>query len=72
MSSKDKSTNDLYANPSFLEGVARILDFGNALSTYNESKNGKEADSKALNSDWSVIGQDIRDATARFGKEHQK
>ena len=37
-------TDFLFARPSFLEGTARILDFGNVLNTYNCSPTPELAD----------------------------
>ena len=59
----------LYARPSFLEGVARIIDMGGTLNEYNSSRSGQEADAVALRSDWAAIGQDMRDAIGEFEKE---
>ncbi len=52
----------LYASPSFLEGAARILDFGNTLNEYNTSKSEEEADEIALRMDWAMVGADLRSA----------
>ena len=57
------------ANPSFLEGVSRILDFGNTLKGYDEAPQGWEADYYALYADWSMVGRDIVEATLRFKHE---
>ena len=62
----------LFARPSFMEGVARILDFGNTLSQYNGSVNPNEADARAINSDWKSVGNDIREAEAKFKKDLEK
>ena len=50
----------LYAKPSFLEGVARLVDFGGILNVYNFSRTGDEADARAMWMDWAVVGQDMR------------
>ena len=60
------SSDFLYARPSLVEGLARILDFGNTFSGYNDSDTGLETDSIALWTDWAVVGQDIRDAIGAF------
>jgi hypothetical protein len=52
----------LYASPSFLEGVSRIMDFGNTLNEYNYSQSDEEADEKALRMDWAMVGVDLRNA----------
>ena len=64
-----------YARPSFLEGVARLLDFGGALDNYSipgidELRAGRiptdliapEADVAAMRGDWIAVGEYIRDA----------
>lgn len=49
----------LYARPSFLEGMARVLDFGGTLNEYNSSLSEEQADCLALNADWMAVGQDL-------------
>lgn len=56
----------LYAKPSFLEGVARLVDFGGTLNEYNFSQTGDEADARATWMDWAVVGQDMRRVMERF------
>lgn len=55
-------SNFLFASPSFLEGVARILDFGATLNNYNYSQSDEEADTIALWMDWAMVGNDLRSA----------
>ena len=62
-------TDFLFARPSFLSGAARALDLFGLLDSYNESKNGKEADAKALYSDWAMVGQDVWDSAFQFKGE---
>ena len=57
---KESYTYTLFARPSFIEGVARIWDFGNGLNRYNASDSEKEADAKALYADWLMVGEDIK------------
>ncbi len=59
----------LYAQPSFLEGVARILDIGNTLNQYNTSPTEDMADEAALRMDWIMVGNDIRNATTKVMAE---
>jgi hypothetical protein len=59
----------LFARPSFVEGMARIFDFGNSLNLYNESFTEQEADARALWSDWSMVGQDMNDAIQKVTQE---
>ena len=56
------STFYLFANPSFLEGTARLIDVCGALNMYNESETNEEADFRALRSDWLAVGQDLMTA----------
>jgi hypothetical protein len=48
-----------FAMPSFLSGFARILDFGGQFDSYNVSRDGDEADVRALFADWMAVGEDI-------------
>lgn len=50
----------LFARPSFFEGIARMLDFGNTLNEYNYSPSEDAADENALWMDWSMVGDDLR------------
>lgn len=59
----------LYASPSFLEGIARIMDFGNTLNQYNESPSGAVADEIALRMDSAVIGHIMQSAIKTFGQQ---
>ncbi len=59
----------LYARPSFLEGLARIVDLGGTMNEYNASLTGQDADAIAIWMDWAAIGQDMRDAIGTFEEE---
>jgi hypothetical protein len=58
----NKYSSLLYAEPSFLEGVGRLMDFAGVLNRYNYSPTPEEADRIALASDWYAIGDDMRQA----------
>lgn len=60
----------LFAQPSFLEGLARAVDIGDTLTVYNNSESGAEADRHALRSDWQAVGQDLKQAMAEFRRAH--
>lgn len=63
-------TTFLFKKPSFISGVASILDiYGKSNSRFNTSKTTEEADTKALISDWMMIGADIQEAMDGFEKE---
>lgn len=59
----------LGARPSFLEGIARLMDFGNTLDAYKSYSSGTEADRAAIARDWAMIGLDFRNAIAEFEAE---
>ncbi len=59
----------LYAEPSFLDGMARLLDFAGTLNEYNSSLSGVQADRIALASDWRAIGDDLRLVIRNHGYE---
>lgn len=56
-----KFTDFLYARPSFLEGVARMVDIRNILQEYNTSSSPELADERAIRADWHAIGNDVRE-----------
>lgn len=60
----------LYARPSFIEGMARVLDLGATLTDFNYSLTPEEADFAAIQSDWQTVGDDIRAALEQFAKDH--
>jgi hypothetical protein len=62
-------TDFLYARPSFLEGMARVLDIGGTLQQYNVSATGEDADARALAADVHAIGADLRRVMADYAKE---
>lgn len=56
----------LFARPSFLSGFARIMDLFPLRERYNSSPTEEIADRRALHSDWKAVGDDIRDAIAKY------
>jgi len=50
----------LFARPSFLTGIARIIDPFGTLNEYNTSPNARIADYYAILSDWKAVGDDLR------------
>jgi len=65
-------TDYLFARPDFLSGMARALDLGATLVLFNDSPTEQMADRLAMQSDWSAVGEDIREAIKRFEAEHVK
>ncbi|MCK5127003.1 MAG: hypothetical protein KAR42_12180 [candidate division Zixibacteria bacterium] len=63
---RNSSTFSLFAKPSFIEGVARVFDFGATLQVYNYSN---RPDRKALRNDWEAVGDALRESIKKYGKE---
>ncbi len=61
----------LFADPSFLSGMATVMDIGGGMLVYNKSRSGTEADERAIASDWAVIGRDILNAAKALGQKKQ-
>jgi hypothetical protein len=59
----------LFARPSFAEGAARIVDFGDTLREYNTSLTSEQADYLALFADWRQVGMDIQRATLEYSRQ---
>jgi hypothetical protein len=49
----------LFARPSFIEGMARVLDIGGTLQEYNTSPSGREADALAFRADMKALRHDF-------------
>ena len=59
--------NKLFAVPSFVGGMASVIDLGGILhKDYNSSKTECEADSKALQNDWRAVGDDINNSISNY------
>lgn len=52
----------LVTQPSFITGIARILDWSGDLSEYNSVLTPGTADYYAMLSDWQAVGDDLREA----------
>jgi|SRR5579872_4749393 len=64
---KASHTSSIYARPSFIEGMARILDFGNMLNEYNTPPRTEQNDLATLGEDWRAIGEDMRNVMRSVG-----
>lgn len=71
MGTLNEKSTFLFARPSFLSGVARVLDLGGSLQIYNESKTPNEADRLAMKMDWLVVGDDIRGSMEEYEQQKQ-
>ncbi len=47
----------LFARPSFLTGIARLLDLGGTLAEYNRAISPEQADALAIRADWQPVGE---------------
>ncbi|MGK0310324.1 MAG: hypothetical protein ACJAYS_001168 [Lentimonas sp.] len=58
-------TDLLHATPSFLTGAATVFAVSGFSPTFNrtETETEAETDSRAIYSDWSLVGQDISKST---------
>ncbi len=52
----------LYARPSFLEGLGRVLDMGATMAEYNTSLTGAQADLLAQRADLQTLRRDFQEA----------
>jgi hypothetical protein len=66
---KNYLQNRPFVKPSFVEGISRILDLGITLQKYNTSENESDADSRALKSDWEVIGNDLKSSIKTYEQQ---
>ena len=57
---------------SFITGTATLLNIQGNFSDYNYSKTDKDADAKAIENDWGVIGQDIEKTVKSVSKNNLK
>ena len=59
----------IYAQPSIIEGIGRLLDFSGSLPEYNFASSPKEADVKAISHDWIIVGSDLEAAINLYDEE---
>jgi hypothetical protein len=52
----------LFANPSFMTGMAKVFDIGAVFDVYNNDPTPEAADFYAMLSDWCAVGDDLRSA----------
>ncbi len=62
----------LFASLGFFEGMGRALDLRGTMMVTNESASPKEADTRAIMSDWQVVGQDLRAAMDNFAEGREE
>jgi len=59
---KRNRSDFLFSNPSFLIGAGSVFNIAGNYFDFNYSSSDKDADTKAILSDWSIIGQEIINA----------
>lgn len=59
------NSSDLYTEPSFFKGVARVLDLFGQLDEYNYKD---DPDTEALKRDWTMIGKDLFISIKNYGR----
>ena len=62
-------TTRLFARPSFFDGVARLLDFGDTMTEYNQSLSPQQADELAMRADCEAVAADFRAVFGRVVRE---
>jgi len=62
----------LFARPSLIGGMAKLLDFGGTLKTYNYSPSEELADLIATSQDWKAIGSALRKAFEEYKAQNIK
>jgi hypothetical protein len=58
-------TSFLFPRNSFKTGMGSTFNLFGRYYSFNHSKNEQEADYKAIQSDWGVIGQDIKETVEK-------
>ena len=64
--SEEFNREHIYSQPSFMRGLARLIDFSGDLDKY---KHYEEPDSALLAQDWQTVGRDIQVALERYGRQ---
>lgn len=62
-------TDFLFPKSSFNTGMGSVFDFTGKYYTFNTSKTTIEADLKAMESDWGMVGQDIEESIDQIKKD---
>ncbi len=70
MIKKKLFTGFLYATPNFLMGAGTVLNLAGNYYTFNDSSNNLEADYKAIENDFAIIGIDISHSIELFEQQN--
>lgn len=68
---KRYTTGFLFSTPLFLSGAGTVMNLAGNYYEFNSSDSGSEADQKAIENDFRMIGQDIYDIIENI-KEDKK
>ncbi len=63
---KRYTTGFLFPTPSFLSGAGTVINLAGNFYEFNSSDSGFEADEKAIENDFRMIGQDIYDVIEKI------
>ena len=58
----------LFAQPSLVSGMCRVLDMGSTFTAYNDKPTEQQADIAAIKSDWMTVGGDLRHTVEEFSR----
>ena len=65
-------TDFLFPKTNFAVGLGSIVSVHGSYFEYNNSETNKEADTRAISSDWKMVGKDIQEAILTFCKAISK
>jgi len=66
---KRYTTGFLFSTPSFLSGAGTVINLAGNYYEFNSSDSGFEADEKAIENDFRMIGQDICDVIEKINED---
>jgi hypothetical protein len=66
---KRYTTGFLFSTPSFLSGAGTVINLAGNFYEFNSSDSGLEADEKAIENDFRMIGQDFFDVIENIKKD---
>ena len=64
-------SSQIYRQPSFFKGIARMFDLFGMMDRHNTQSSDQTSDLKATKRDWKIIGNDIKLAINQYGT-HKK
>lgn len=68
---KRYTTGFLFSTPSFLSGAGTVINLAGNFYEFNSSDSGFEADEKAIENDFRMIGQDICDVIEKIKEDNK-